>query len=136
MLQVWTGTGAPSPLLGQRLAEILVGSLITLLVAWFLLPVRGEGALRSRISPLLAQLVGADPPEFEAALAAFDAVAAPYDAVLRVAPRARRPRALGWVATTRSCVGLAAEGGVAGAAPNGRGGGAALRDPECRAGCT
>ena len=130
VLQLWTGTNAPSLLLEQRLAEIVVGTVIAFLVAWFLLPVRSESTIRSRLSPVLAQLNGADPPEFAAALASFDQVAAPYDALHRVAPRARRPRALGWVRTTRSCLALA-DGGVSESALRAAGRARqALREPD------
>jgi hypothetical protein len=45
-----------------------------------------------------------------AALADLAKVSKPYDAWHRLAPRARRPRAARWIATSRDCVDLGRDG--------------------------
>jgi uncharacterized membrane protein YccC len=110
-------------LLGERLEEILLGSVLALLVAWFVLPVRSEGTIRRRLGGVLAALqerMATQDDEtahaLRGALADLARVSKPYDAWRRVFRRARHPRAARWIATARECVEL------------GRGG----ADPEAR----
>jgi hypothetical protein len=104
-------------LLGERLEEILLGSVLALLVAWFVLPLRSENTVRRRLGTVLAALqerMAAQDDDtahhLDGALADLKRVSRPYDAWLRVMRRARRPRAARWIATTRECVELARDG--------------------------
>jgi hypothetical protein len=110
------GSGG-SFLLGERLEEILIGSALALLVAWLVLPVRSEGTIRRRLAGVLAALQermatqdAATDRALRAALADLAKVSKPYDAWHRLAPRARRPRAARWIATSRDCVDLGRDG--------------------------
>jgi len=115
--------GAPSasslgPLLGERLEEILLGTALALLVAWFVAPVRSENTVRRRIGLVLAALqtrLAEQTPETARALAGAEKdlakVAAPYDAWRRFFRRSTRPRAALWIATTREMVELGRDGG-------------------------
>ncbi len=104
-------------LLGERLEEILIGSVLALLVAWFVLPVRSEGTVRRRLGTVLAALQermatqdDETAHQLRGALADLARVSKPYDAWLRVFRRASRPRAARWIATTRDCVELGRDG--------------------------
>jgi len=115
--------GAPSkaavgPLLGERLEEILLGTALALLVAWFLVPLRSENTVRRRIGLVLAALqtrLAEQTPETERALADAEKglakVAPPYDAWRRLFRRSTRPRAARWISTTRESVSLGRAGG-------------------------
>jgi uncharacterized membrane protein YccC len=110
------GGGGPF-LLGERLEEILLGSVLALLVAWFLLPVRSEGTIRRRLGAVLAALqerMAVQDDEtahaLGGALADLAKVSKPYDAWRRVFRRSRRPRAARWIATARECVELGRDG--------------------------
>ena len=115
--------GAPSasslgPLLGERLEEILLGTALALLVAWFVAPVRSENTVRRRIGLVLAALqtrLAEQTPETARALTGAEKdlakVAAPYDAWRRFFRRSTRPRAALWIATTREMVELGRDGG-------------------------
>jgi hypothetical protein len=124
-------------LLGERLEEILLGSVLALLVAWFVTPVRSEGTIRRRLGTVLAALqdrMAAQNDEtahvLRGALSDLAKVSKPYDVWRRVFGRARRPRAAGWIATVRECVELGRDGAdpesrkLLGAARR------ALRDPD------
>lgn len=102
-------TGQPSPLIGQRLIEIVVGVAIGLLAVALLYPVRTTDVVRSRLGGVLAavsdRLAAAEPAEARAAEARLRSalreldrsVAALTDAG-RVLALARRPppRAVTW----------------------------------------
>ena len=115
------GTRAPAavgPLLGERLEEILLGTALALLVAWFVLPLRSENTVRRRLAGVLAALqdrLAEQTAETGAALTAAEkqlaGVSPPYDVWRRIARRARRPRAGLWIATTRDSVALGRDGG-------------------------
>lgn len=128
LLQSLAGTSAASaaadaPLLGERLEEILLGTVLALAVAWFVLPLRSENTVRRRIADVLAALqarFAAQTPESARDLAeserALARVAAPYDAWrwwFRPWAASQRPgvRAAGWIAVTRDSVELGREGG-------------------------
>ncbi|QEO09541.1 FUSC family protein [Protaetiibacter larvae] len=98
VLQQLTGGGF---VLGERLEEIALGTVLALAAAWFLLPVRTELVLRRRLGEVLAALQEGSDAELAAAVARLDKAAAPYGPLLRIRPGARRPRAAGWIAATR-----------------------------------
>jgi hypothetical protein len=131
------GGGGGGFVLGERLEEILIGSVLALAVAWLVLPVRSEGTIRRRLGAVLAALQDrmavqddATAHHLRGALADLAKVSKPYDAWLRIARRARRPRAARWIATARECVDLGRAGaddrarGLLGAARR------ALRTPD------
>jgi len=104
-------------LLGERLEEILLGAVLALAVAWLVLPLRSEDTVRARLVVVLAALQermatqdDATAHQLRGALADLARVSPPYDAWLRIARRARRPRAARWIATTRDCVELGRDG--------------------------
>lgn len=106
------------PLLGERLEEILLGTALALVVAWFVLPLRSENTVRRRIGMVLAALqTRLVEQTLETARALADAekdlarVAAPYNAWRRFFRRSTRPRAALWIATTRESVALGRDGG-------------------------
>jgi len=109
---------AAGPLLGERLEEILLGTALALLVAWFVLPLRSENTVRRRIADVLAALQArlaeqsADTArDLAATEKALARVSPPYDAWRWWFRRATRPRAALWIATTRASVDLGREGG-------------------------
>ncbi|MGN6325028.1 FUSC family protein [Pseudolysinimonas sp.] len=111
------GGGDGGFLLGERLEEILLGSVVALLIAWVVLPVRSEGTIRRRLGAVLAALqerMATQDDEtahaLRGALADLAKVSRPYEAWHRVFRRARRPRAAQWIATTRACVDLGRDG--------------------------
>ncbi len=92
--------GATAQLLGERLLGVLVGSVIAVSAAWFLVPVRTSDVLRRRIADCLAALTdeladGADPeaPRFRQALERVDELAATLRAHARLplVPKGPRP---------------------------------------------
>jgi len=109
---------AAGPLLGERLEEILLGTAMALLVAWFVLPLKSEDTVRRRIADLLAALQGRlaeqtaeTARDLEAAEKALAKVSPPYDAWRWWFRRSSRLRAALWIATTRDSVELGREGG-------------------------
>lgn len=94
-----------SQLLAQRMLEILVGGVIAVACAWWLLPVRSTAVLRRRIADALAALSAAlDPANPERAPAAFTAALddlarlAPSFRALRIATaRWHQPQAADWI---------------------------------------
>jgi hypothetical protein len=121
LLQGFAATGSDrafGPLLGERLEEILLGTVLALVVAWIVLPLRSENTVRSRLADVLAALqehLAAPTLDTGAALVAAEKrlarVAPPYDAWLRFTRRSPRVRAAGWIATTRDAVELGRSGG-------------------------
>jgi len=110
--------GGLGPLLGERLEEILLGTALALLIAWFVLPLRSENTVRRRIADVLAALQNrlADQTaetalDLAVAEKALDRVSPPYDAWRRWFRRSTRPRAALWIATTRESVALGRDGG-------------------------
>jgi len=110
--------GGLGPLLGERLEEILLGTVLALLVAWFVAPVRSENTVRRRIGAVLGALqarLAEQTPETAAALTAAEKelarVSPPYTAWRRIFRRSSRPRAAAWIATTRDSVALGRDGG-------------------------
>ncbi len=113
---------AAAPLLGERLEEILIGTALALLVAWFVLPLKSENTVRRRIADVLAALqerLAEQTPGTERDLVAAEKslarVSPPYDAWRWWFRRATRPRAALWIATTRDSVALGRDGGSAAA---------------------
>ncbi|MBN9193106.1 FUSC family protein [Microbacterium sp.] len=108
----------------ERWEEIALGAVIAVAVAWLLLPVRSESTVRRRLADLLSATADwleivtaperapdagdADAPRarVDVALARVTRVAAPFDAARRWLPPSWRPRACGWLDTTRSAVAL------------------------------
>ncbi len=109
---------AAAPLLGERLEEILLGTALALLVAWFVLPLKSENTVRRRIAEVLAALqarlaeqtaeTARDLADAEKSLAR---IAPPYDAWRWWFRRSTRPRAALWIATARDSVELGRDGG-------------------------
>jgi hypothetical protein len=115
--------------LPERWAEIVVGGVLAVVVAFVLLPVPSEAVVRRRIGDVLEAasawlaLVapGGGAPDRDAegarvaeralrsALARLDRAARPFDDARRWLPARWRPRAVGWVATTRAIAGALLE---------------------------
>lgn len=98
-------------ILWTRLEEIVIGAIIGVASAWFVLPVRSTGVLRRRIADALATLSDALDPttpartahEFEAALERVEQVAPAFRAS-RIATRRFRPlQPADWVDTLAAC---------------------------------
>jgi hypothetical protein len=113
----WAETAA-GPLLGERLEEILLGTVLALLVAWFVLPLKSENTVRRRLADLLAALQArlreqTDQTARDLAVAekALDRVSPPYDAWRWWFRRSTRPRAALWIATARDSAALGRDGG-------------------------
>ena len=128
---------AVGPLLGERMEEILLGTALALLVAWLLVPLKSENTVRRRIADVLAALqerLAEQTPETDAAVTAAEKqlarVSPPYDAWRRIARHSTRPRAAGWIATTRDSVALGRDGGDSAARTALGAARRALRDPE------
>jgi hypothetical protein len=109
---------AAAPLLGERIEEILLGTALALLIAWFVLPLKSENTVRRRIADVLAALqerLAEQTPGTERDLVAAEKslarVSPPYDAWRWWFRRATRPRAALWIATTRDSVALGRDGG-------------------------
>jgi len=112
-LALLQGLGGTEPLLGQRLGEIVVGALIGVAAACWVLPLRSSDVLRKRIGDALAALSEAlASPEpaaapraaaFEAGLAGVARVGAPFRAVRWVPRRWWRPHPVDWVDELMAC---------------------------------
>jgi fusaric acid resistance family protein len=105
-------TGAPAQhILWPRLEEIVIGAIIGVAAAWFVLPVRSTAVLRRRIADALAALSEAlDPakPErapdaFVAALARVDQVGTAFKASRFVTSRMRRANPADWIDALMAC---------------------------------
>lgn len=124
LLQSLSGETASqgAPLLGERLEEILLGTVIALAIAWFVLPLQSENTVRRRIADVLAALqdrLAEQTPATEAALRQAESrlarVSPPYDAWRRFTRGSTRVRAATWIAVTRDSVELGRDGGDAAA---------------------
>jgi hypothetical protein len=97
--------GAAHPMLGLRLEEIVIGAIIGVASAWFVLPVRSTAVLRRRIADALAALSDAlDPANatrtsdaFVAALARVEQVAPAFRAARSIARESRDANAADWI---------------------------------------
>jgi hypothetical protein len=103
--------GAPAVhMLWPRLEEIVVGAVIGVAAAWFVLPIRSTGVLRRRIADALAALAAAlgpasagKPDAFFAALHAVEQVAPAFRATRRIAHRVLPERPADWIETLVHC---------------------------------
>ncbi len=110
LLQSFTGA-APLEVLWPRLEEIVIGAIVGVAAAWFVLPVRSTAVLRRRIADALAALSDAlDPAEperssaaFVAALARVDEIGPAFRATRWLAARTGRADAADWIATLTAC---------------------------------
>ncbi|HEX5124404.1 MAG TPA: FUSC family protein [Rhodanobacteraceae bacterium] len=105
-------TGAPAEhILWPRLEEIVIGAIISVVAAWFVLPVRSTAVLRRRIADALAALSEAldpaasvrTPDAFVAALARVDQVGAAFKASRIVTSRLRRANPADWIDALTAC---------------------------------
>ncbi|HJU25255.1 MAG TPA: FUSC family protein [Rhodanobacteraceae bacterium] len=110
LLQVF-GDGSPVQVLPLRLEEILVGAVIGLACAWWLLPVRSTDVLRRRLADALAALAAAmDPAQgprapvaFTRALSRVQEMAPAFRAARRLSPRSRAPFPADWIDALVAC---------------------------------
>lgn len=110
LLQGFDGGGEPVGLLWQRMEEIILGALIGIAAAWFVLPVRSTDVLRRRLADALAALSEALDPategrsatRFHAALKRVEQVAPPFRAA-RALLRRRAVHAADWADTLLAC---------------------------------
>lgn len=109
LLQGFDGS-APGDLLWQRMEEIVLGALIGIAAAWFVLPVRSTDVLRLRLAHALAALSEALDPaterrsaaRFNAALDRVEQVAPPFRAA-RLVMRKRPMHPADWADTLLDC---------------------------------
>jgi hypothetical protein len=114
LLQGFTGEPAQH-VLWPRLEEIVVGAIIGVATAWFVLPVRSTSVLRRRIADALAALsealdpANADraPDAFVAALARVDQAGSAFKASRFVTPRLGRTHPADWIDALMACRGAA-----------------------------
>jgi len=141
LLQGFDG-GTPSAMLWLRLEEIVIGAVIGVSAAWWVLPVRSTDVLRRRLADALAALAEALDPASEHHAAQVDEamdlvaqVAAPFRAVRWLTRRARPLQPADWADTLLTCRASAIEV-IARGNPPGRlrqavgSARKALRDPE------
>jgi hypothetical protein len=110
LLQGFAGTPAPR-ILWPRLEEIVIGAMIGVASAWFVLPVRSTAVLRRRIADALAALSEAldpstpvrTPNDFAAAVAGVEQVAPAFRASRLMTRRFRAVQPADWVDTLVSC---------------------------------
>jgi len=111
LLQGFDGNTAPHALLLARLVEIVIGALIGVAAAWFVLPVRSTDVLRKRLGEALAALSeAADPATVErtphvflARLQRVRKVGAPFLASRRITQRWWQPHPADWIDTLLAC---------------------------------
>ena len=109
LLQGFDG-GEPGGLLRQRMEEIILGALIGVAAAWFVLPVRSTDVLRRRLADALAALSEALDPaterrtaaRFNAALDRLEQVTPPFRAV-RLLARRQPMHPADWADTLLDC---------------------------------
>jgi hypothetical protein len=110
LLQGFSGSSAPI-ILWPRLEEIVIGAIIGITSAWFVLPVRSTAVLRRRIADSLAILADAldpiTPPrrsdDFVAAIASVEEVAPAFRASRLVTRRFRTMQPADWVDALVAC---------------------------------
>lgn len=104
--------GAPAQqILWPRLEEIIIGAIIGVAAAWFVLPVRSTAVLRRRIADALATLSDAldpttperSPDAFVAALARVDQVGGAFKASRFVTSRIGRASPADWIDALMAC---------------------------------
>jgi hypothetical protein len=101
----------PGMLLWQRLEEIVIGALIGLASAWFVLPVRSTDVLRRRLADALAAMAEAtdpstperNPARVAKALDELADMAAPFRAARRITQGFRAVQPADWVDTLLAC---------------------------------
>ena len=105
-------TGAPAQyILWPRLEEIVIGAIIGVAAAWFVLPVRSTAVLRRRIADALAALSEAldpakperTPDAFVAALARVDQVGVAFKASRVFTSRMGRASPADWIDALTAC---------------------------------
>ncbi|MEP7044410.1 MAG: FUSC family protein [Dokdonella sp.] len=110
LLQDYTGAQAQY-LLWPRLEEIVIGALIGVAAAWFVLPVRSTAVLRRRIADALALLSEALDPaaptqtseEFALAVGRVEEVAPAFRASRRMTRRYRPVQPADWIDALSAC---------------------------------
>ncbi|WP_254423879.1 FUSC family protein [Rhodanobacter sp. C03] len=110
LLQGFSGSSAPL-ILWPRLEEIVIGAIIGVASAWFVLPVRSTAVLRRRIADTLAILADAldpatptrRPDDFVAAIASVEQVAPAFRASRLVTRHFRTMQQADWVDALAAC---------------------------------
>lgn len=110
LLQGFTGA-APQSMLGLRMEEIVIGAIIGVAAAWFVLPVRSTAVLRHRIADALATLSdGLDPSkdartsaDFIEAVARLEQIAPAFRASRWLTKIFRPVQPADWVDTLAAC---------------------------------
>ena len=110
LLQGFTGA-PPQHILWPRLEEIVIGAIIGVAAAWFVVPVRSTAVLRRRIADALAALSDAldpakpdrTPDAFVAALVRVDQVGAAFRASRFVTSRIGRTNPADWIDALTAC---------------------------------
>ncbi len=103
--------GSSAQILWPRLEEIVIGAIIGVAAAWFVVPVRSTAVLRRRIADALAALADALDPAtsprssaaFEAALDQVERVMPAFRATRRVTRRLSRVQPADWVDALVAC---------------------------------
>lgn len=90
-----TGIGGEAGMLAERIAAIVLGAVLGVASAWFVLPVRSADVLRRRLSELLVALTAALAPETEDRAAGIAAFRSALARVEELAPAHRARRLLG-----------------------------------------
>lgn len=103
-------TGQATAVLGPRILDIVIGAVIGVASAWFVLPIPSIGVLRRRIAEALATLSGvfdggAGPEDFARSVEGVEQVAPAFRALRMVSRRRYQPA--DWVDVLRDCVPLA-----------------------------
>ena len=110
LLQGYTGASAPL-ILWPRLGEIMIGAIIGVICAWFVLPVRSTDVLRRRLADALASLADALDPAitprtsegFVAAITSLELMAPAFRAARLVTRRFYRTQPADWVDALAAC---------------------------------
>lgn len=111
LLQGFAGAPAPQHILWPRLEEIVLGALIGIASAWFVLPVHSTTVLRGRLADALAALGTAldpatterTPDDFVSALAKVEEVAPAFRASRLATRRFRALQPADWIDTLLAC---------------------------------
>jgi Fusaric acid resistance protein-like len=110
LLQGFAGAST-QPILWQRLEEILIGAVIGVASAWFVLPVRSSAAMRRRIADALSALSEALDPaspvrqshDFLVAIAGVEQMAPAFKASRLLTRRLRNVQPADWVDALVAC---------------------------------